>query len=435
MRSRQRHTWTISRMTVMGVTTIICLLAAFGFWASRAQIAGAVIGLGVIEVSTTRTAVQHPIGGVVMEIFKREGDHVVAGDVILRLDDRTLRSDLTVTEGALFETLANIARLEASLEDRPAMILDPLLVSAARTDPEVQGLMDRQQRQLDNHFDAVTTETQLLDEQVLQIEAQITGIEAQLDAKRDELIILATELQRGQELSAQGLIRTPELTLLDKTDVNVRGEIGRLLAQIAELRGKISEARLKHLSVGTDAAELMGVELSRLRPERTRLLEARSGLLADLELLDIRAPVNGRIINSQVFGVRSVVVAAIPLMMIVPEDEPVRAAVRVSAADVDQVYVGQVASLKFNAFNGRQTPILLGHVLQISADATPDPVSQKSFYNVTLALDSVDLSAVGGAELIPGMPVEAFLTGQSRTPLSYALRPIMFYFDRAFRDT
>ena len=53
----------------------------------------------------------------------------------------------------------------------------------------------------------------------------------------------------------------------------------------------------------------------------------------------------------------------------------------------------------------------------------------------TLALDTVDLSAIGGAELIPGMPVEAFLTGKSRTPLGYALRPIMFYFDRAFRDT
>lgn len=430
----QRQTWNISRMVVIGVTAVFALLAVFGVWATRAHIAGAVIGTGVIEVSTTRTAVQHPIGGVVMEILKREGDRVSAGEIVLRLDDRILRSDLTVTEGALFETLANIARLEAALESRPEMALHPLLAVAADESAELQALLARQQRQLDDHFSAINTEMRLLDEQVSQIDAQIVGINAQLTAKRDEQIILATELVRGQELSDQGLIRTPELTTLEKADVTVRGEIGRLDAQIAELRGKISEAGLKRLSVITDAADLIGVELSRLRPERTRLLEARSGLLNELSLLDIRAPVSGHIIDSQVFGLRSVVVAASPLMMIVPEDEPVLAVVRVAATDIDQVYVGQIASLKFNAFNGRQIPIILGQVLQLSADATLDQTTRQSYYNVAVALDEVDLSALGENDLVLGMPVEAFLTSESRTPLSYALRPILFYFDRAFRD-
>ena len=127
-------------------------------------------------------------------------------------------------------------------------------------------------------------------------------------------------------------------------------------------------------------------------------------------------------------------VAASPLMMIVPEDEPVLAVVRVAATDIDQVYVGQIASLKFNAFNGRQIPIILGQVLQLSADATLDQTTRQSYYNVAVALDEVDLSALGENDLVLGMPVEAFLTSESRTPLSYALRPILFYFDRAFRD-
>jgi HlyD family type I secretion membrane fusion protein len=214
----------------------------------------------------------------------------------------------------------------------------------------------------------------------------------------------------------------------------VRGEIGRLEAQIAELRGRITEAGLKQLSVTTDAADLIGVELSRLRPERTRLLEARSEILEELSQLEIRAPVSGRIIESQILGLRSVVVAASPLMMIVPEDEPVLAVVRVSATDVDQIYVGQDASLKFKSFNGRQIPIILGRVLQISADAFLDQRTQKTYYNVAIALNEAELSKLGDTELIPGMPVEAFLTSESRTPLSYAMRPILFYFDRAFRD-
>ena len=428
----QRQTWKISRMVVVGVVAVLLLLTLFGVWAARAHIAGAVIGIGVIEVSTTRTAVQHPIGGVVVEILHREGDRVAAGEVVLRLDDRSLLSDLTVTEGALFETLVNIARLEAALEGRQDMDLHPLLIDAAS--PELDALLARQQRQLDDHFLTIETERQLLAEQVAQTEAQIVGIEAQLDAKRDEQTILATELVRGRDLSDQGLIRTPELTTLEKADAAVRGEIGRLEAQIAELRGRITEAGLKQLAVTTDAADLIGVELSRLRPERTRLLEARSETLEELSRLEIRAPVSGRIIQSQILGLRSVVVAASPLMMIVPDDEPVLAVVRVSATDIDQIYVGQDASLKFKSFNGRQIPIILGQVLQISADAFLDQRTQKTYYSVAIALHQAELVKLGDTDLIPGMPVEAFLTSESRTPLSYAMRPILFYFDRAFRD-
>jgi HlyD family secretion protein len=431
---RQRPTWNIRRPLILGVATVVALLTFFGTWAALAHIAGAVIGSGVIEVSTTRTVVQHPIGGVVVEILKRDGDRVEAGEVVLRLDDRDLRSALKVTEGALFETLANIDRLEAALEDQRQMTLHPLLDAAAAANPEVQALLARLQRQLDDHFTTIDTEMRLLDEQITQTEAQIAGVEAQLEAKEDEQAILATELARARQLSTRGLIVATELTTLEKSDAAVRGEIGRLKAQIAELQGRSTEIGLKRLSVVPDSAELIGVELSRLRPERTRLLEARRGILEDLSRLEIRVPVSGKIIDSQVFGLRSVVVAASPLMMIVPQDEPVLARIRVSATDIDQIYVGQEASLKFTAFNGRQIPIILGNVRQVSADAFRDQLTQKSYYNVAVALEETELAKLGHKDLIPGMPVEAFLATESRSPLNYLLRPIVFYFNRSFRD-
>jgi HlyD family secretion protein len=431
----QRQTWNIRRPLALGIATVVALLVLFGGWAALGHISGAVIGRGVIEVSTTRTVVQHPIGGVVVEILKRDGDRVEAGEVVLRLDDRDLRSALKVTEGALFETLANIDRLEAALEGRRKMALHPLLAEAAATNPEFQALRARLQGQLDDHFTHIETEMRLLDEQITQIEAQIAGFEAQLGAQRDEQAILAAELVRAHELSRQGLIRAADLTAVEKASAVIKGEIGRLEAQIAELRGKIVESGLKRVSVVTDAAELIGVELSRLRPERTRLLETRRVILEDLRRLEIRAPVSGRIIDSQVFGLRSVVVAASPLMMIVPEDEPVLARIRVAATDIDQVHVGQEASLRFTAFNGRHYPIILGKVRQVSADAFLDQRTQQTYYEVAMALEETEVAKLGDKDLIPGMPVEGFLATESRTPLNYVLRPILFYFDRAFRDT
>jgi HlyD family secretion protein len=314
------------------------------------------------------------------------------------------------------------------------MALDPLLAEAAAANPEFKAVVSRLQRQLDDYFKTIETEMRLLDEQIAQIEAQIAGVDAQLDAKQDERAILAAELARARDLSSQGLIRASELTAAEKANAEIRGEIGRLEAQIAELRGRITEAGLKRISVVTDSAELIGVELSRLRPDRTRLLEARRVILGDLAQLEVRAPISGKIIDSKVFGLRSVVVAASPLMMIVPQDEPVLARIRVSATDIDQVHVGQEASLKFTAFNGRQIPIILGKVRQVSADVFLDQLTQKTYYDLAVALETTELAKLGDKDLLPGMPVEAFLSTESRTPWSYLLRPISFYFDRAFRD-
>ena len=421
------------RPLAMGLVAVLLLLGVLGVWSVRARIAGAVIGQGVIEVSSTMTAVQHPIGGVVAEILLRDGDPVQAGAVVLRLDDRQLRSDLTVVESDLYEALANIARLEAAIEGRTEVILHPVLAEAA-TLPDIATLLDRQRRQLTAYFMANLAEEGLLDEQVSQVGAQIEGVEAQLAAKSDEAALVSQELVKARDLNAKGLIKFSELLSLEKAEVVIRGESGRLTAQIAELRGKIAEIDLKRHSVAPDAAAALVTELTRLRPERTRFLERRASILDGLTKLDIRAPVSGRIYESKVLGLRSVVVAASPLMMIVPDDVPVQANVRVFATDIDQIYAGQEASLKFKAFNGRQLPIILGQVAQISADSFLDQRTQKTYYEVKVALLPAELAKLGAQDLIPGMPVEAFMSTESRTPLNYVLRPILFYFDRAFRD-
>ena len=428
---RRRRTWGIGRPLWAGVVAVALMLLALGAWSVMARISGAVLGAGHIEVTTTRTAVQHPIGGVVVEILKRDGDPVQTGEVVLRLDDRQLRSQLTVTEGALWETLASIARLEAAISGQTTLTPPPPLaeVAAAHAD-----LLARQQRQLDDHFAAIATRTRLLEETIVQTRFQIEGIEAQLAARQQELQVLDRELARARDLENQGLVRQPEVTTLEKAAIAARGEIGRLQAQIAELRGKITQTDLGKLSVLTDAREKLDAELARLRPEGTRLMEARSVILQDLSRLEIRAPVNGRIIESKVLGLNSVVVAASPLMMIVPQDDPVLARVRIDARDIDQVFLGQAASLRFSAFNRRQVPIVLGRVLQVSADAFVDPRSQGTYYEVAISLDADQIAQLGDTDLIPGMPVEAFLATESRSPLDYVLRPIKFYFDRAFRD-
>ena len=92
------------------------------------------------------------------------------------------------------------------------------------------------------------------------------------------------------------------------------------------------------------------------------------------------------------------------------------------------------AGLRFTTFRKRSTPIIAGRVTAISADATLDEKTQAAYYFVDVQLIEKEMERLGNVELISGMPVEAFLQTEARTPASYVVRPISDFFARAFRD-
>ena len=164
------------------------------------------------------------------------------------------------------------------------------------------------------------------------------------------------------------------------------------------------------------------------------LTERRQSLLKRLQRLDIRAPVAGIVYGSTVFAQNAVVQPAEPLMYVIPQDQPLVVTARVEAIHIDQVHVGQTATLRFSAFNQRLTPEVAGHVLDMSADVFQDDLSGMTYYRVTLAPLAADLPKLEGHTLLPGMPVEAYLKTEDRTPLSYLTKPLTDYFGRAFRE-
>lgn len=121
-------------------------------------------------------------------------------------------------------------------------------------------------------------------------------------------------------------------------------------------------------------------------------------------------------------------------MYLVPGDQPLQVSARISPIDVDQVYVGQIVSLMFTTFNRRTIPEVRGIVSRVSADAETDEATGATYYEAVLQPDNSALYDLEGITLLPGMPVEAFLKTEDRTPLSYLTQPLTVYFNRAFRE-
>ncbi len=426
--------WSAISPMVTGAITILVLVGGFGTWAMESEIKGAIIAFGRIEVDQNRQVVQHLDGGVVSEILVKEGDTVTEGQVMVRLDAESLQSELAVVEGQLFEVLARRARFEAERDNAEALVFEPLLRDA--TNPIAPGLMEGQVRLFEARNDSETQEKSQLARRREQIGNQIDGIDAQQVALGTQLSLITEELVSQQSLLDRGLAQASAVLALQRQQASLSGQSGELTASRAEAEGRQTELDIEILRIDTTRREDANTRLRDLQFNEIELSEKRRALITRLERLDIRAPVSGIVYGMAVFTPRSVIRAAEPVLYLVPQDRPLVIATQVQPSNIDSVFVGQDVSLRFSAFDQRETPELFGTVVQVSADAFTDQGSQVSYYRAEIQLNEGEMARLDpNLHLIPGMPVEAFISTTSRSPMAYLLKPLSDYFTKAFRET
>ena len=105
-----------------------------------------------------------------------------------------------------------------------------------------------------------------------------------------------------------------------------------------------------------------------------------------------------------------------------------------SPNDIDQVFLGQKANLRFTTFDQRTTPEMKGEIAYISASTSVDETTGQTYYVANVSVSASELAKLGDRKLMPGMPVEVFVSTESRTALSYLAKPMMDQFVRAFRE-
>lgn len=429
-----RQTWSARAPLALGYIAIAVLVGGFGAWAALSNIAGAVVASGQIEVDRNRQAVQHPQGGVVLTLDVIEGQRVAEGEVLMRLDPSTIHSNLAVIRAQLNEWRARQARLEAERDLATRIAFPSDLLETAATDPDLADVLEGQRNLFAARAETLAQEVDQLGRRADQIRAQIDGFTAQDQALRDQRSLVLAELVNVQNLVERGLAEASRALTLQREAARLLGSIGEIEAASAEAEGRITEIELQVLQQQTARREEAIAELREVRVQQAELIERERVLERQLEDSEIRAPVAGVVYGLAVFGARSVVQAAEPVLYLVPQDRPLVISTRIAPTDVDEVFVGQSVTLRFPAFDMRTTPELFGLVRQVSADAFVDGASGASFYEAEIVLNEGETSRLGGETLLPGMPVEAFIRTEDRTPLAYLLRPLSDYFNRAFRE-
>ncbi len=422
----------IRRHLLIGIIAIAVLIGGVGGWAATTQISGAVIASGRLEVESDVKKVQHPTGGVVGMIAVHEGDRVKAGDLLIRLDETQTRANLAIVERSIDELEARQARLAAERDGLDAVAF-PASLTSRGDDPEIASLMAGEQRLFEIRRNAREGRKDQLREQIRQLHEQIGGIEAQEQAKATEIEWTNRELEGVRSLYAQNLVQFARVTELERSEARLEGERGQLVASGAAAKGHISEIEVQILQVDQDLATEVGANLADIRAKLAELAERKVAAEDQLNRTEIRAPQDGLVHQLAVHTIGGVIQAGEPIMLIVPDNDALIVEAHVRPQDIDQLSLGQVASLRFTSFSGRTTPDLNGDVRMISPDISTDQKGSV-FYTIRISVAPKELSKLGSVKLVPGMPVEAFIETTPRTVLSYFVRPLYDAMSKAFRE-
>jgi len=387
-------------------------------WAYFAQIDEIARGDGEIIPSGENQMIQNLEGGIVEEILVREGEEVVKGQILIRIDNKKSQSSFS-SNAILADALeAKILRLKAESNGENFEVSDEL----TKRIPEL-----------------VANERSLFDTNKLQFSSKLNALKAQLTQKRQELSeaysqkkhlntslgMINKEVRMTKPMVTRGVSSKVDFLKLQR-EANQASErysavslsIPRLNAAVREVKSTITESKLlfkneAKLQLNEAIAELRGilVNSTALKDQVTRTL--------------VRSPMNGIVQKMFVHTVGGVIRPGADIVEVVPSDQTLLVEVKIKPSDIAFIYFNQKAIVKFSAYDFSIYGGLDGKVVLISADTIKDE-KDNTFYTVRIKTNKNFLgSEKKPLKIIPGMTVNVdIITGQ-KSVLDYILKPIL----------
>jgi HlyD family secretion protein len=424
--------------TVLGYVVLVATLFIFAFWSYAAPIAGAVVAQGVFVATGQNKVVQHLEGGVIREILVREGDVVRPGQLLVELDKTAPEAELRRLMLRYGRATAIEARLQGEIKDESELAFPQTVLDLAAGDDDLRSVLNVQKLTFESRRVSANSEIAILQEGINALRERIGGSNTQLKAVNEQLGLIGEELEGKEQLLKGGMIKKPEVLALQRARANLRGETGRLLGDIGDSKDRIARAEEQILGVKKAAVKAAVEQLNEIRAEVNDVRERMRSAKNTLDRIRITAPVHGSVVKLRYHTPGGVIEAGKPVLEIVPLESELIIEVQVRPQDIDYVKAGQDATIRLTALSQRNTPMISGRVLYVSADALPVEkrgTQPADAYIARVKMDAAaTASAVKGFKATAGMPAEVYITTSERSFLEYLMRPLENSFSRAFRE-
>lgn len=414
---------------IAGLIVVVCLFGGALAWASLADLNGAIIAHGTLTVESKRRTVQHLDGGVVSEILVNDGDVVIPGQVLIRLDKTVGQAAVNANAARLQELNIRSARLIAERDGAEAM--DPSIgLAGGDSDVDLTNIVTREKELFRARRDSRIGAQSLLSQQIHGLERQIEGLKGQISSNERQSVLVEREFQNLSKLYEKGYATAGRLTTLERQIEELRGENDAHRAEVASLENDIIETELELTQQERDFIETVTTELKAIDAEIMQLRNERAVVNARLARTEIAAPIAGVILDLSVNTIGGVISPGQDLLDLVPQSDKLIVEARIAPRDIDKVFLDQSSLIRMSAFNQATTPEISGIVQSVSADQLTDAVTGEAYFLARVEIDGA--KGANDLPLVPGMPAEVFIQTGDRRAISYLTKPFTDRLARAF---
>jgi len=399
-------------------------LGGFLLWAVLAPLDEGVPSQGVVAIDTKRKVVQHLTGGIVKQVFVREGDLVQDGQTLIALDDAVAKANYEAVRQRYLGLRAVQSRLLAEQSGASAITLHPDL-QAALSDPLIRQQVDTQQQLIQSRRAALRADLQGIEESIQGQNALLQSYAGMLTSRQSQRDLLADELSHTRELVKEGYVPRNRQLELERMAAEASLAVTELQGNTARAQRAIAEMRQKALARQQEYRKEVESLLTDVTREVQSDVEKYTALKADLARTEIRAPAAGQVVGLAVQTVGGVVQAGQQLMSIVPPDEPLVLEARIAPHLIDKVRRGLEADVRFSAFAHAPQLVVQGELASVSGDLLTDAQTGVSYYLARVKVTPQGMKTLGARQLQPGMPAEVVIKTGERTMLTYLLGPLI----------
>nr|WP_218877086.1 MULTISPECIES: HlyD family type I secretion periplasmic adaptor subunit [Pseudomonas] len=402
--------------------TIWAIIAFFVFlvvWAGFSSIDEVTRGDGKAIPSSKLQKIQNLEGGIVSELFVKEGQIVEAGAPLIRLDDTRFVSNAGETEALRLAMQLRVERLSAQVDDRPLNIPDDVLKAAPSQAANERSLYESRRQQLKDEVGG-------LQEQLVQRQQELREFTSKQGQYRSQLSLQRQEINMSEPLVAQGAVSPVEVLRLKRAEMETRGQLDATTLAIPRAESAIKEVQRK---IDETRGKFRSEALTQLNEARTELNKAEStgrALEDRVSRTLVTSPVRGIVKQLLVNTVGGVIQPGSDMVEIVPLNDTLLVEAKIRPQDIAFLHPGQEAIVKFTAYDYTIYGGLKAKLERIGADTITDEDKKTTYYMITLRTDR---SHLGTDEkpllIIPGMVASVDIITGKKSILSYLLKPII----------
>ena len=411
------------------IALLLGLVAAGYFWAKSTQLDLITRGEGRLIAEGQNKLVQAPDGGIVTQIFVKEGDIVTNNQLLAVINSTAAEGSLEEIKAKKNSLLAKLIRLNAELENTNKSQLKKRLEGFAENIKESQlALFLANRSNLRSRLFAIESQRDQLKKSLATIKEELSGA--------TELLLLVDE--ENEELSP--LIVAGALGASEK--FRLKRESAQLTSEIQVLKAKVFETEAGFLRLQAEIEALQSGYDRNILEERATYVNELSEINTRIPLLEqklkqteIRSPSDGIINSLPVSDEETVIKTGELIAEIVPSTDDLIVEAFIDPKDIAKIEVGQEARLSLTAYDAAKYGYLTGRLSKLSADAVYREEKQSYMYAIEVELINNLMDSKGDTvPLNPGMIAQVDIIRGQQTVLEYFWQPIAKLKDDAFRQ-